>query len=351
MKNKNIIALAATLALVPAARAGQGATNDKDYFALSARFGFNISATLGPVTSFPVRRTPDGLAYNYDDGYVLADASGSGDGLTHNWGYDNSDTQDLIRRDGPNAPNAVEFTRHTLDGGVPSSTFGCDSVGYGYELLYRHELGGGEDLRCGFELAFNYLNLCLSQRSTRTVGAHKATDLFGYEPGTRPPGATPANPYLGTLNADGFLLDLNPLVPTANDAISASIAGNHKFEADIWGFKLGPYINYPINETLAVSFSGGIAAVIVDGRGSWSEAVTFSDGYSISTSGNGGACKTLWGGYAAASVTWQLDEHWNLIGSAQYQAVNKYVTSFGGRSAVLDMQGSVFLTVGLGCSF
>jgi formylglycine-generating enzyme required for sulfatase activity len=36
------------------------------------------------------RYTPDGDAYNYDDGYVLVDSSGNAGGYTRYWGYDNS---------------------------------------------------------------------------------------------------------------------------------------------------------------------------------------------------------------------------------------------------------------------
>ncbi len=52
----------------------------------SARFGLNISAKFSGVAPIAMpattRTTPDGATYNYDDGYVLPDVSGSGDGYT-----------------------------------------------------------------------------------------------------------------------------------------------------------------------------------------------------------------------------------------------------------------------------
>src|SRR6266850_7096576 len=65
----------------------------KDRLTLSARLGFNVRAKFG------LRRTPDGMAYNYLDGYVLRDSTGDFDptgtfpGITQNWGYDNSARQ------------------------------------------------------------------------------------------------------------------------------------------------------------------------------------------------------------------------------------------------------------------
>src|SRR6266699_1485286 len=69
---------------------------------LSARFGFNISGKFKGIGNglFTVpapnpRRTLDGDAYNYDDGYVLTDSSGNFGGETRYWGYDDSASQIL----------------------------------------------------------------------------------------------------------------------------------------------------------------------------------------------------------------------------------------------------------------
>ena len=67
-------------------------TNDTilaNRLSLSARFGFNISGRFKDIGNrlFTVpapnpRRTLDGDPYNYDDGYMLTDTSGSLDSLT-----------------------------------------------------------------------------------------------------------------------------------------------------------------------------------------------------------------------------------------------------------------------------
>src|SRR5258706_7594292 len=62
---------------------------------LSLRFGLNINAkfkgiggSLNPARYDGFgRKTPDGAAYNYDNGYVLTDVSGNAGGETPNRGY------------------------------------------------------------------------------------------------------------------------------------------------------------------------------------------------------------------------------------------------------------------------
>ena len=62
-----------------AAHAALTATNR---LAVSARAAFNIKAAFGYSASVPVgpgRTTPDGLPFNYDDGYVYPDSDGGAD--------------------------------------------------------------------------------------------------------------------------------------------------------------------------------------------------------------------------------------------------------------------------------
>src|ERR1700677_4439761 len=88
------ILVAAFALLVPAAAfADEDDSTNLNHFSFSARAAFNINArfkNLGSLTPAAARTTPDGAAYNYSNGYVLTDISGSAGGQTWNWGYDSS---------------------------------------------------------------------------------------------------------------------------------------------------------------------------------------------------------------------------------------------------------------------
>src|SRR5258708_8470549 len=93
--NKNLLALLAAGVLTPGLALAENDVTNR--LTLSARFGFNIPVRFGGLASLPApalaRRTPQGDAYNYDDGFVLTDISGNFGGQTWYWGYDSSARQ------------------------------------------------------------------------------------------------------------------------------------------------------------------------------------------------------------------------------------------------------------------
>src|SRR5689334_972744 len=122
MKTTRVIWVALTVAtFVTAAQAEEIVTNR---LSASLRFGLNISARFkGNAVTFPpplglTRSTPNGDAYNYDDGYVLTDVSGNEGGQTWYWGYDNSTTYPAGQiSDGVAFPaNTILFSRSTPSG-------------------------------------------------------------------------------------------------------------------------------------------------------------------------------------------------------------------------------------------
>src|ERR1017187_3392779 len=115
--------------------------NSTNRITLSLRFGLNISGRFkggtGPLSAFalPVaggRHTPQGDAYNYDNGYVLTDISGNAGGQSWYWGYDNASQVN-------SGANTIAFN-HTVATGLPSQNSGNDPTSVGAELTYDHEL-------------------------------------------------------------------------------------------------------------------------------------------------------------------------------------------------------------------
>ncbi len=157
---------------------------------LSARFGFNVRAKFGP------RLTPDGLAYNYLDGYVLRDSTGDFDptgtflGITQNWGYDNS-----ARQNNP-ANSTVAMTR-LASGADPVTGKLDDDPSFGFELVYARQLCARDQWHFGVEAAVNFTSISISESSS-TSGTG-VQDAYPYFPGTSPPNSPNANgePYQG----------------------------------------------------------------------------------------------------------------------------------------------------------
>src|SRR6516162_1429165 len=134
MKKAQIIALIGFVAAAGAQAADldePGTNNFLNSFSASARLGFNMSAHFKGLATLPSpvipRVTPHGDHYNYDDGYVLNDVSGSANGQSWYWGYDNSASQI--------SGNTVLLSRTTVTGSSPSTSSDSD-VSPGFEVVY-----------------------------------------------------------------------------------------------------------------------------------------------------------------------------------------------------------------------
>lgn len=313
-------------------------------FTFSARFGFNISAKfkdIGRVSLNGISRaTPNGHNYNYDDGYVLEDVSGNFGDQTWYWGYDDSARQ--ISGD------TILMSRSSSAGNFESRERDDDPT-LGAELVYNRQLGVKGKLHWGIEAAANYLDF--SSHDNRSINGSLAgvTDAYSYTPGTTPPTATPGNSYQGTLDGPGFVIGATPVSSTASLS-SATLSGKRELNADIWGFRLGPYLEYPITENLNVSLSGGFAFALLNAEAKWNETLA-TPGANYSLIGKGQDCGALWGGYVAANLAWQFSERWSAVGGIQYQDLGTFDESIGGRGVEIDLSSSIFLTVGLGYSF
>jgi len=314
---------------------------------LSARFGLNISGSFGnsgvaiPPSAFT---TPNSDTYNYDDGYVLPDVSGSGDGYTWYWGYNDSNSQ--------LDTGANQILLHQSAGTTLASSSGLDDgISPGFELAYTHELGTTEDFRYGFEAALNYINVGMSGSGSYALRAPRDTFAFNYTAGTMPPSASPGNEYQGTYDGPGFVIDANGTLVDSSVGTVGTVTGRRNYDGNLWGGRLGPYIEQNIGEDVLMSFSGGLALGVLNSSASWNETFMFDNGSSIVDSGSGDDSSLLWGGYVAANLYWRLSERWAAVGSVQFQSLGTYDESFGTRRVELDLSKSFFLNVGVSYNF
>jgi hypothetical protein len=320
---------------------------------LSLRFGLNISAKFKGIggslnSSMPAangRRTPRGDAYNYDNGYVLTDISGNAGNQTWYWGYDNSSQVNAVN-------NTISFNRTTASA-VDSSSGDADSdSNTGFELSYDRQLGEKENwhnMRYGIEAAINYMPISLNNSSTFGATVSQQTDVYGYTSGTTPP----SGPYQGSFQGPGFVLNV-PRIDSSTTVIpDATILAQDHFDANLWGCRLGPYVEIPFGEKeqFTLSLSGGLALGFLQGNDSWRQTATIPGSGSIISSGGGDDFDTLWGFYIGVSADYQISEHWGVSGGLQFQDLGKYDHSFGGREVELDLSRSLFFLVGISYNF
>ncbi len=362
--NKNqqiwLLPIAGTLLLAAAAASSQDqpALLERDTYLDSTnrltgsiRFGLNITGRfLNPGGSLNSRnpaangrRTPGGDAYNYDDGYVLKDSSGNAGGQTWNWGYDNSSQV--------NASGADTIDMHRVTApGLPGEN-SADTPSIGAEVTYDYLIGVKENwdhLRYGLELAVNYMPFDFSTGGSYNTTIATRTDTYAYTPGTTPPGA----PYQGSFGGPGFLLGSSPVNSTTTLVPGALMRVKEDFNANLWGFRLGPYIENPLSDKLSLHLSGGLAVGIVDANANWSETITLpGGGGSTTTSGSGSDTQVMWGYYVGLDGTYRFNDHWGVDLGVQFQDLGTYDHNFGGRTAELDLSQSVFINVGVSYSF
>jgi hypothetical protein len=317
----------------------------------SLRFGLNISGkfkgiggNLNPGAPASNRRTGHGDPYNYVDGYVLTDVSGNAGGQTWYWGYDNSSQV------GASGANTIDFHRNTASN-FPQQNSGDDSPYIGCELTYNHQLGAKEDwhhLRYGIEAAANYMPIDFNSGGTYNTTVNQTTDTYGYTAGTTPPGA----PYQGGYGGPGFVLNANKLGTTTTAVPGATLEAHQHFNANLFGFRLGPYIEVPLTEKFSLHASGGFAAGLLDASANWKEVLTLpGGGGTVTTQGGGNDFDVLYGFYAGVDAIYQFNERWSLDVGAQFQNLGTYDHNFGGRTAELDLSKSIFVQLGLSYSF
>jgi len=360
MKNKNTgwrVPMTGALLLATAVSAEQSEQTYLDStnkVTLSLRLGFNISgkfrgvgSTFAPGSPLAnTRYTPHGDKYNYDNGYVLADGSGSKDGLTWYWGYDNANQV------GATEPNSIDFSRTTATG-LPGNKSTDDSPYLGAELAYDYQLGKDDwrHLYYGLEAAVNFMPINFGGSGLYSLSLNSVTDTYGYAAGTTPPGGS--LPYQGSFNGPGFVLNL-PKSGTVSHLSSASFLVQQDFDGNLFGARFGPYIEYMPSEKWDVHLSGGLALGMMQASASWKETITLPGGgpsASTSVSGSGDDVSLLGGFYIGVDADYKINDRWSVEAGVQYQDIGTYSHNFGGRVAAVDLSNSIFVHAGISYSF
>ncbi|HEY2920273.1 MAG TPA: hypothetical protein VGK77_14915, partial [Candidatus Binatia bacterium] len=132
---------------------------------------------------------------------------------------------------------------------------------------------------------------------------------------------------------------------------AVAVEGRRRFDADLYGFRVGPYVEFPLNERLTVSFNGGLALAQVESDFKFNELVTITGSGTVNNVGSGSKDDLLAGFYVGGIFSYALNEKWTLVGTAQFQDVGRYAHREGGKKAVLDLTEAIFASFGASYSF
>jgi hypothetical protein len=308
-------------------------------FGLSYRAGFSISARFKNVGGYAAQSNPGaaiaGIDHTYDDGYNRVD-TGTNSNATWFWGYENASQI---------SGNTVTMTSSSAPGNGVSGER-KDDPQHGVELTYNRELGHFEKWRWGVETALNYTDVVIGNNAPY-LGPRKDVRHTYQNLGS----VFPEAPYHGTFEGPGDLISTTPVEEIRFTANGARTTGNRQFDADIYGFRVGPYLELPLDDRWAVSLSGGLALLSVNSDFNFRETVTMADRPAQTRRGNGSNSDILPGGYIGGNFLYAVRENVNLFAGAQFQTAGTYSHKESGKEVEMDLGKSVFINLGVGFSF
>jgi hypothetical protein len=330
------------------------ATTNLNRLSLAYRMGLNLNVRFKNFGAFsgPLNASLTGgqASRNYDDGYNRVDSNNNQHGpgyenTTWNWGYDNASQISY------SGGQPVSVTMHNSSSAGTTSPDRSDDPAPGFELTYDRELLRNEHWHGGLEAAFGFTDMDINDSSPLNVGINQISDTYAVPAATSGQGL-PSPGYGGSYKpvSGGSNPVISSLPSRSTATLPGVVTGSRHFDADIFGFRFGPYVEVPLSEKVEVALSGGFALAYVDSDFSFNETLTYAGG-TLTRSGSGTQSSLLPGGYISGMVSAQVAENWSAFAGAQFEDFGTYTQEVNGRKAVLDLSQAVFVTLGLTYSF
>lgn len=329
----------------------------KNRLSLSYRLGLNITADFRRLGGFPAATDPgadSGAAVdrNYDNGYNRVDITGNDHepgfpDTTWNWGFQGGSSVQgggIVLQSSSSPANAVSKNND-------------DGVNHGFELSHQRELKRGEKWRGGLEVAFGFTTLTISDSRVLQNEVNLITDTFTVPGGVEAVPGYPFGPndsYSGSYAAPGALVDssLDPGQRVRSTVTSVTtITGARKLDAIIYLIRLGPYVEFPLTEKIALFVNAGLNLAIGDTTFTYTETVAYNGATRAVRSASGSQLDVLVGAYAGGGLSYAINEKWGVFAGAQFQTAGRSFNNQGGKESVLDMGATVVVTVGVSRSW
>jgi len=329
---------------VPPFQGGSPATTQANRFGLSYRMGFNVPVSFKNLGGF-APLSANGNTYNYDNGYVFDDGyglvDGSGKSVTTYYGY----------AEGSRISDHAVVMQKSWSEATADSNNHYDSPMSGVELTYNREFFRKQGWRAGLEGAFGYTFMAVrdvgreSADVTRLSNTYEAPQFGGIR------GFLPDAPFFGPQRGVPSLVASPSSTMTEILPGGAWIAGQRDFNADMFSFRFGPYVEIPLSQSIVVTLSGGFALMYVSSEFSFNDTVAIAGVGSVPQVASGWGNAWLPGGYIAGNFMLALNKSWSLVAGAQFENLGTYTQKLRGKEATLDLSRSVFVSLGLSYSF
>lgn len=330
-----------------------GAHPDKKHsVSLSVGAAFNVSAKFRGHPGTPNMQNPQGQSGTtyFDNGYVGPDVSGDAS-LTTFWGYNRAD-QPMIA-----SGNVIglNYERTTVTPGSTSPRLDADPSLSG-EILVRRRIANSGCVTFGVEFGASYTRFDLDDNSPYSTDGQRTGYSFSL-PSPVDADLFPPAGYQGPFNGLGPNLSLGQTTGQTTTVPGAvAVSGTRRVEADIFGFRLGPYLEFPFNEKFAASISGGAVVALIADRVTWNENVSVNaatdNGYwTGQTSARGSRCGAAYGYFVSADVSFSMSEHWSTVAACRLQGLGTYKHKIGEGEMRLDLSQSFIASLAVRYSF
>lgn len=329
--------------------ASPGADSGGNYHvSFSAGAAFNISAQFRGhpgVLNLQNSQGQSGATF-FDNGYVGPDVSGD-PSLTTFWGYNQVEQRTIS---GGNVVG-INYARTTLSPEATSPSIDADPSPSG-EIVVRRQFACSSRVTFGVEFAASYTRLDLDDNSPYAADGQRTGYSFGL-PGPVDADLFPPAGYQGPFNGLGPVLNLGQSASPATIVPGAvAVTGTRQLEADVFGFRLGPYLEFEFGDKFAASFSAGGVMALINDRVTWSESVsvnsaTDSGYWTGQVSARGSECGVEYGYYVGADVGYLINHHWSVIAGCQLQGLSTYKHQIGQGELRLDLSRSLIVNLGV----
>ncbi len=309
------------------------------------KVGFNMSASFSGLGAFAEQAATGvnafGATRGYDDGFNNADAVTPGDTRTSDWRYYNA---------GQVAGTVITMNRSSVRGDAATGNVGSDPAP-GFELGFAYEMGRVEKRNWGFKGGLGYALVETKDRQTLLATEQRLVDTFDASAIVIP---TPDTATISRL----------PNTPATSATFlfagGATVPGLRELSANLVDFRFGPYVNFDLGKRVSLGLEVGAMATVISSDFRVNESATVAGRNPVLAPGvtavqafNGSSSETgvVGGGYAGLDLKVKLNDSWDLLGGVQFQYLQDFDQSLGGRQATLRLDQTIFATLGLSFKF
>jgi len=316
-------------------------------FRAGAQFLFNVSA------DFTHRTTPaSGVFANgfiNQDGLPLYSVAGQ----TRDWGVTS-----VNGPVGATYPNGTTLSLQQYVSPVPNAVVSQNSDPlYGFQVGYGRVLGememGKMRVKVGLDLGFGTAPFNIQNRTSFSgIGAVANNYTMIGTPIVQ--GAAPfSNLPFSEANINNGVDNVNAVnfTPVAGGGTVNGTASEYgKIDGEYYGFKIGPFFEFPITPALALELRGGACITMADAKFSYQETTTVG-ARNVTTSGESSSSQWLGGFFFEAQASLALSRNWGLFVAGGYQNAGNTDLDAGDKSVRLKLDSVISLTTGIKFSF